>query len=118
MAEPRESLRLRVYDILERSRRHDSPSVFFDIFMVVLIVANVSAAVIETVPEIDAVWGRHLFAFEVGCVAIFAVEYILRLWAAPEHPMYRGMNNIEIRLRHARTPLLILDLVAILPIFL
>lgn len=118
MADQGASIRSRVYEVLERSRRHDALSVSFDVFMVSLIVANVTAAVIETVPEIQARWGRELFAFDLVCVAIFIVEYALRIWAAPEHPVYRGMGAIEARLRLMRTPLLILDLVAILPIFL
>lgn len=54
-----------------------------------------------------AVWWINL-----GVLLIFAVEYLLRLWAAGEDPAYRGFLG---RLRYACTPYALADLAAFLP---
>ena len=78
-----------------------------------LIVVNVAAMMVGSVQELEARWEQPLHQFELLSVAIFAVEYVLRLWVAPEregfgHPLWG-------RLRYLVTPLAILDLLAILP---
>lgn len=111
-------LRQRTFEILERGKRQDRASVIFDAGMVGLIIANVASTVLETVPGIAADWGTALARFDTVCVAVFIVEYALRLWAAPGNPAYRGMSEWRARLSHAATPMLILDLIVILPAFL
>lgn len=45
-------------------------------------------------------------------VILFAIEYVLRLWAAGEDPRFRGLGG---RLRYMTTPLALADLAAFLP---
>lgn len=80
--------------------------------LAVLIVVNVVAVVIESVPTIDAALGPLLAALELLSVAVFGVEYLLRLWAAPEQPRFAGPWG---RLRWAITPAALVDLLAVLP---
>jgi voltage-gated potassium channel len=49
-------------------------------------------------------------------VAVFTVEYLLRLWSAPESGRFTGA--IAGRLRFALTPLALVDLFAVLPAYL
>lgn len=49
--------------------------------MICLIVANVIAIVLESVPSLHQVYQNFFFYFEVFSVAIFTVEYILRVWS-------------------------------------
>ena len=49
------SVKNRVHEFLELSVPGDRWGYYFDYFMMILIVANVAAIVLETVPEIDAV---------------------------------------------------------------
>lgn len=72
-------LRQRTFEILERGKRQDRASVIFDAGMVGLIIANVASTVLETVPGIAADWGTALARFDTVCVAVFIVEYALRL---------------------------------------
>jgi voltage-gated potassium channel len=111
----RASLRYRVFEVLERGRRRDFAARLFHVGMVVLILANVTAAVLATVPDIDARWGEALTLFDRACVAVFIAEYAARLWTVPEHPMYRQFAPLSGRVRFAATPLMLFDLVAILP---
>lgn len=110
------SLRERVFEVLERGRR-GALSRFFDIAIVFLIVLNVAASVLGTVAWIDAGWGDELKAFDRFCVAVFVAEYIARLWVAPEHPMMKGRGEWQARLRTAVMPMMVVDLLAIMPFF-
>lgn len=111
------SARARTFEILERGRRDEVASRAFDIAIVGLILANVAAAVIGTVSWIDAAYGEGLRIFDRVCVTVFIAEYAARLWTAPEHPALRHLPPVAARLRLAATPLMVVDLVAILPFF-
>jgi voltage-gated potassium channel len=51
----------------------------FDIALIVAIITSVAAVIAESIPSVNANWGRELFALEIGFTALFTVEYILRL---------------------------------------
>jgi voltage-gated potassium channel len=84
-----------------------------NLFLAILIVVTVAAAILETEPLVED--GRQwLFGrMEIIVGAIFGVEYVLRLWIAPENP--RFAKHRFPRLRYALTPIAIIDLIAILP---
>jgi len=107
--------RRRLFDVLERSRRSDSLGRMVDAFLISLILSNVAATVIETVPAIQAVYGTVLSRFDTFCVSIFVLEYSARLWTAPEHPALAQLRPWRARLGHALSPMMLVDLAAILP---
>jgi voltage-gated potassium channel len=111
-------IRRRVYEVLELGRGEDRLSIIVENALILLIVLNVVAFTLETVPEIDAAYGHLLFAFEVFSVAVFTIEYILRLWSAVEVPFLQRCTPVEARLRFARRPFMIIDLLSILPFYL
>lgn len=110
--------RQRLFELLERGRRRDPWARAWSAVLLLLILANVTAIVAGTVPEVAARWGRVIGIFDLVCVAVFAIEYMLRLWAAPEHPMLREVSPAEARLRFAATPLMVVDLLALVPLLL
>jgi voltage-gated potassium channel len=112
------TLRRRVYDIIETGHGEDKASKLFDSFIVALILLNVAAFVAETVPSVRAEWGVELYWFEVFSVAVFTVEYLLRLWTAVEVPYLSRMPSWKARLLLARRPALLIDLFAVLPFYL
>jgi voltage-gated potassium channel len=81
----------------------------------VLIFANILMVVLETVASIHEQFARAFYVTEVFSVAVFSIEYVLRLWAAVEEPRYA--HPIMGRLRFALTPLALIDLLAVLPFF-
>lgn len=105
-----------MFELLERGRRRDAAARAWSGLLVVLIIADVTAIVAGTVPAVAARHGAGLTTLDRICVVVFAVEYGLRLWTAPEHPMLRGETAIAARLRFAATPLMIVDLLALLPL--
>jgi voltage-gated potassium channel len=110
------SFRQRVYEIIERGH-HDVQSQIFDFVIIALIVINVAASVIGTVPEIHERWSFELMVLDRICVAVFIMEYLARLWVAPEHPLMKGRGAFNARLRIAAMPMMIVDALAILPFF-
>jgi voltage-gated potassium channel len=113
-----ETIRRRVFEVLERGRRRDLASRAFEAVMVLVIFVNVTAAILDTVPNIVDSYGRQLLALDRACVLIFIVEYSARLWTAPEQPMFRHLPKRHARMRFAATPMMIIDLIGILPVFL
>ncbi|MDX1655162.1 MAG: ion transporter [Candidatus Competibacteraceae bacterium] len=109
--------RRRTWEILEQAHLGDHTSRVVDIILEVLIIANVLAVVLESVEALEAQY-RELFRwFNLVSVLIFTVEYLLRLWCAPERYPDDARPNLP-RLRWAVTPLALADLLAILPFYL
>lgn len=107
--------RRRLYEILERDSAHDRLAERVNLALIVLIVLNVIAAVMETVPSLYLRDYTAFLAFEHLSLAVFAIEYVLRLWVSSENPRYRGLSATQARLRYARTPVAIIDLIAWFP---
>jgi voltage-gated potassium channel len=83
------TLRQRVHDILEHSSEQDPVSLVVNGGLITLILLNVIAFAAETVPSVDARYGRGLDLFNVFSVAVFTVEYALRLWSCVEIPILK-----------------------------
>lgn len=71
---------------------------------------------LETVDWIRAAYGAELFYFEVFSVIIFTVEYVARVWSAVEAGQFD--HPITGRLKFASHPLMVIDLLPILPFYL
>lgn len=104
------TLRSTVHKVLEG--HHDLLSAVVRWFLAALILSNVAAIVLETVEDLEAEWGPHFIAFETFSLIVFGIEYVLRLWSAGEHAHYQGLRG---RLRWAKTPGALIDLLAIAP---
>lgn len=90
--------------------------IWADWFIIGLIAINVIAVMLETVDWIHEAYGAELYWFEVISVAVFTVEYVGRVWSAVDDPEYTGL--ITGRVKFASRPLLLVDLIAILPFYL
>ncbi len=89
-----------------------------DVFLIALISLNVVAIILESVAEIGSTYRGQFDSFELWSVAIFSIEYLARLWAAPSLDDARFRHPVWGRLRYAVSPAAIVDLVAILPFYL
>lgn len=81
-----------------------------------LIVANLFALLFEHVPAVYEPNARWFHWFDVISVMIFSVEYLLRLYVAPEDPEFAKSRHPH--LAYVRSPFAIIDLLAILPFYL
>ncbi len=110
--------RRRIYEILERSSVNDPVVHAVHFGLILLIAVNVTAVVFESVPSIQQSHGTLFLLIEVVSGFIFTLEYIARLWCAPEYPPFQHMRPWRARLRWAMHPQSIVDLLAILPFYL
>lgn len=85
-------------------------------FIMGLIAANVAAVVLSTIDPVQMKYGTELWYFETGSVLVFTVEYLGRIWSNVED--FDEWDPIRDRLRIATRPMLIVDLLAIVPYFL
>jgi voltage-gated potassium channel len=81
-----------------------------------LILVNILAVALESVPSINARLGGVLTLVERFSVAVFSVEYLLRVWVCVESPKYA--HPVFGRMRYAFTPMALVDLLAIVPSYL
>ncbi|HEY1710217.1 MAG TPA: cyclic nucleotide-gated ion channel [Rhizomicrobium sp.] len=108
-------LRRRTYNVLEVGSTASRLAIAFDIFLVLLILANVAAAMIESVPEYGTAYHAQFTLFEIVSVAIFSVEYLMRLWSSVEDPRYYGLGPFWGRVRFAFQPVALIDFLAVGP---
>jgi voltage-gated potassium channel len=109
-----ERLQRRAYHVVEAA--DDRASRAFQLSISALIILSVVAVILETVASLHADYHVAFDAFELLTVAVFTVEYAVRLWACVVDPRYG--KNWWGRLRFALTPAAVIDLVAILPFYL
>jgi voltage-gated potassium channel len=109
------AIRERVYELFT-PEEGGRIGVLTDWAIMLLIALNVGAVMIETVDSIASAYRPFFRGFELFSVAVFTVEYLGRIWSSVEDPEY-GTPIIG-RLRFAAGPLLIVDLLAILPFYL
>ena len=110
------SIRRLVYDLLFNKDNPDGYSSVFEKTIIIIILVNAVVLLAETIPIIYDSRERQFHIFDVVSVAIFTVEYLLRLYVAPEDPDF-NQGKLP-RLRFIRSPYAIIDLVAILPFYL
>ena len=71
---------LRVFKILEGDVTEPA-SRFCEIFIALLVVLNVVAIILESVPDIHEEWGHFFHYFDLFSVGVFSLEYVLRVWS-------------------------------------
>jgi voltage-gated potassium channel len=101
--------------VLEQGPVGDSIGVLVDRFLVALILINLVAVTLESMPDLRALYGLEFSLIEYFSLVVFSVEYGLRLWCAVEHGPYRSMTPTRARLAYAISPAGIIDLAAVLP---
>ncbi len=108
------SLRNKAYLILETNGSFFAR--FVNIGLLLLILLNVIAVVAESVRPIFLAHKANFLAFEIFSVTLFSIEYLLRLWVAPENPDFKQSRFP--RLAFMRSGMAIIDLLAIAPFYL
>lgn len=108
-------IRRQLFHILHKPSPNNVWARYCNYVLALLIISNAAFVAVETVPSIGDTYRPYFFAFEVVSTGIFAVEYLLRLWVCVEQGRYS--DPILGRLRYAKSPLPVLDLIVILTFF-
>jgi len=111
-------IKTRVYSILESNIKSDWKARWFDRFMMVLIISNVAAVLIETLPNLSPDFRVFFDAFDLFSVSVFTIEYVTRVWVCTENKAEGYGSPFIGRLKYMVSPLALIDLLAILPFYL
>jgi voltage-gated potassium channel len=114
----RPSARQWAYTILEEGQTEGGISRAVEFVLIALIVTNTLAVILETVPELYNPYQAYFSAFEQFTVYAFGLEYIVRLWSAPEDPRIGADTGFRGRLRFALRPMMVVDFLSFAPYFL
>lgn len=108
-------MKRKLYNILENKEYQSTTAQWFDILLIAIIVLNILALMMETVNGIYEKNQALFTHFEYFSVAVFTIEYLIRLWVAPLSPKNRlGWQG---RLDYIKSPMAIIDLLAVLPFY-
>lgn len=106
----------RVYEIIERGEEEDRKSVYFDYFIIILVLLSVISTIWESYPEDSIKYGFYFNAFEFFSITVFTIEYLLRLWTAPLK--YPHLPTWKSYFKYIFSFIALIDLLAILPFYL
>ncbi len=110
------SLRARIHEAIEPDERRHRLTWVSGVLVTLVLVSFLTLALETETARADSglpAWvGVLVGQVNTVIVAVFAAEYLLRLWVVGENPRYRGVAG---RLRYMVTPLALADLAAFLP---
>ncbi len=112
-------VRARTASILDVPEQGDRVSRYFDYGLIALIVVNVVAVILESVNALHARWGDTFRTIETVSLVIFSLEYMARVWSIVDN-RWRSEYQHPVwgRLRFMRSPMAIVDLLAVAPFWL
>ena len=111
-------LRHRFYEILEQGPIGNWVGRLAGSLIVLLIVINLFAVVLESVPEYEARYAVLFGVIEILSLAVFTSEYLMRIWVAVEHAPYVHSRGWHARIKYVTSPIGVVDLLAVLPFWL
>lgn len=109
-----EKKKKRIFDIIQIGKRDDLISRAFDLFIAAVILTNIAVLFLETFSQMEP-YGTLLKLIEAVTVAIFCVEYLLRIWTAEY--LYPGVGRGQAIWKFLTSFDGIVDLFTILPFF-
>ncbi len=110
-------VRRHLYHLLEAPTHEAHGEFVLNWLISSLVVASVLGTILESVPELRIAYGPVFAAIETASLAIFSIEYVVRIWIAPEHIPYKHLSAWAARFGYGRSPQGIIDLLAIGPLW-
>jgi voltage-gated potassium channel len=110
--------RQRTYEVLEHGPVGDRSMRFVSRLLILLVLINIVAVVLESVPHYEAAYGGIFTAIEMVSLVVFTVEYVMRIWVAAEHAPNRDVPPLRARLRYIVSTDGLVDLVSVMPFWL
>ena len=108
--------RKRTAAIIEMGSAQDWVSRGYDILSGLMLLANLSASILYTFNSMALQYGSLLVAIEAVTVAFFAVDYVLRVWTAPE--FFPKLSSFRSVWKYVFSLTGIVDLLSFLPYYL
>ncbi len=79
-------IRKKLYDIIFKADTAAGKA--FDIALLLVIVISIGTVMIESVQELSSKYYNILRLIEVSVTALFSIEYVIRIWVAPDRKKY------------------------------
>jgi voltage-gated potassium channel len=112
------SSRAWLYAVLEEGHAETPLGRLVETLLILLIITNVVAAALETVPSINAVFGFYFSTLERWSIFAYTIEYGLRVWCALEDPRLAQMGPVRGRVSFMARPFMVIDFLAFAPSYL
>lgn len=104
------TFRKKVFNLLEPSISGSRGAKVIEWFLILLIFANIISIILESVKDINARYEDFFQNLEYFSIAVFSVEYFLRIWTSVENPKYNFSRR-----KYIFSGMAIIDLLSILP---
>ena len=113
-----QNLRQSAYAVLEEGQLESPGSRIIEGALITLIIANVVAVALETVPAIYQPFRGLFRGFEIVSITAYTIEYVVRVWSSIEDPRVAARGPFQGRLAFTLRPLMIVDFLAFAPSYL
>lgn len=110
------SFRGKVFALLEPTGHSGRLHVYLDNFIIFWVLLSITTVILESIDSVNRTLSREFAVIDVLSFSIFTLEYLARLYAAPENPHYKKQGLP--RWQHFKSGPAIIDLLAILPFLL
>ncbi|MDP4662077.1 MAG: ion transporter [Salibacteraceae bacterium] len=110
------TIRERIFSIIDEKNKASTASRSFDFFIVGLIILNVVAIILESFKSLRQDYKQEFFYFEIFSVAVFTLEYLIRLLTSDLR--YPNKNAFKAAIAFLTSPLALVDILAVLPTYL
>jgi voltage-gated potassium channel len=110
------TLRRRLYLTLDPSERGGILERIFEVVLIIVILLNIFAIVLDSVEEIHSEYKSFFETLETVSIVLFTLEYAARIYSIVENPKYK--DPITGRWKFIVSPIAIIDLLAFLPFYL
>ena len=109
------SLRKTTGEIFSKSSGTSKLGAGINKLLFALILLNLVAIVFESMESVNEDYQLILYRFELFSVTIFSLEYLLRVWSAPDNSDFAGKSNFRQRFNYTTSFTGLIDFIAILP---
>jgi voltage-gated potassium channel len=109
-------IKQKIYHLVEKGSHGSRINLIFDFTIMTLIILNVIAVILDTIPEINSAIGQFLWFFEIVSVIIFSMEYLMRIFISDL--TYPSSSRIKSVLKFMFSFYGLVDLIAIIPFYL
>jgi voltage-gated potassium channel len=111
------TLKTTLMEILEGSPKHRA-SRYVELAITLVVLVNCSAVVLDSVPEIHAVYKDFFHELEFWSVMFFTAEYISRVWSLGAKYDHENGGSCKGRLQYIFSPFGLIDFFATMPHYL
>lgn len=105
-------IKQKIFNIIRDDDENDAISNLFDGIIILLILITIISVVLSTFSTLPTYIIRVNIGFEIISIAIFTIEYLLRVWTAD---LYYGIGPLKSRIKYIFSFMALVDLAAILP---